>query len=1597
MSHKRPAHQSADDAAETKVTKKKVKLNASMPTIDDIIHDRLTPIANMYWAPGQTSLRPFDAKVIEDIFQQELIDAPTVSERVVLLELSSYLENYLWKHFDSTKATYAHIMSMIQMINEKFRNGIINVWEPFHSDEKKFVAFFKRVLTLTQSHSANMSLRNKITLLLFLINAFQSLEDATVRQCVLRLTNLRSWRALSPGMLAKQLKSQPHLVAPWKKVRTGKKTLAATFIPDLLEDFYRILSSITEDTNLELEENKQKVLYIERFVEFCVDLNAQLPTRRFFLPLIQDSHFIVRCQMSHLFSLARVNDADGPGKLFSQLIESLGFYQAFEIDLETGAPLTDDDLIRGHYEKLEHFQRLVFKHMRDILPSIPLATISDIDRRASLTTHLSPVEAANLSKLAQLLQLIHVPKTESKSTSLQQLTYSGDKDFFLELLVFHHERKRSQKQETKALPLYPVEDTLWDENMVPSINYTGETVLALPKLNLQFLTFHDYLLRNFNLFRLESTYEIREDLVSNIERLQPRLNSENETVFTGWARMAIPLYSFSIVKVKKPNIGEAKPAEVKANIVVDLSAFQGVVRQEWDNIREHDVMFLLCVQGVKNANSIAKEKKAANKVQAKLNGGLEAELYGWEEVNREELGIVSVRGCEVVCVCDEKDKIIGSRQEDGSFYRPTGNLRTFKVLLDTAQYQLDMQNVLENDAPDVYTTFNLLMRRKPKENNFKAVLATVRDLMEVEVAVPKWLHDVFLGYGDPRTCQYYQNGQQLRTLKFRDTFLDRQHLLDSFTEQVDFANSASSTAEPPYALSFASGVEPDYPALRAKLKATHERDLKQPYTAEKKTETKAVPKTETVAEKVEEKVVDVDMKEETTTETKVDEFGEAVLTPIEAGHVEVESYRPLPTQGIEPKRNAIRFTPMQIAAIKSGLNPGLTMVVGPPGTGKTDTAVQIISELYHNFPNERMLLVTHSNHALNDLFEKIMERDIPERYLLRLGRGAEDVRTDKDFSKFGRVNFMLGRRMELLAQVAEIAASFEMDDSSAYNCEAAHHFFLFQCLSRWEKFLLACKPYADDETLGSTLPEAASESETAETTSERDAFITNTFPFMTYFRNRNVKNYKKPRIFEGNFAKDMRIAESCFKALRVMFDELEETRPFELLRRGVDRGNFLLTKHAKVIAMTCTHAAIQRGKLIDLGFQYDNLIMEEAAQILEIETFIPMLLQNLDPEFGSRLKRVVLLGDHHQLPPVIKNRAFQKYSHLDQSMFTRFVRLGMPYIQLDAQGRSRPSIAQLWNWRYNHLGNLPNVLTDPRFLVANLGFQHEYQFINVEDYNGEGESTPSAYFFQNLGEAEYLVQTYMYMRLMGYPAEKISIITTYNGQKALLRDVIEARCANHPLFGPPRDISTVDKFQGQQNDYILLSMVRSKFAGHVRDVRRLVVAMSRARLGLYIFGRRALFQNTYELSRTFTPLLRRPTNLLIAPHETSYPGSHYPTRAANTAIANAIEVQDLVHMGRIVHEMSTAAQSRYEEYQAKVKAFEDEKIRKAQEAADRERLAKEQHAAQAMEEKELEEGLVSTDALVDKLEAIEQKVTATDANEDEDDDEELLESAPPGL
>ena len=500
---------------------------------------------------------------------------------------------------------------------------------------------------------------------------------------------------------------------------------------------------------------------------------------------------------------------------------------------------------------------------------------------------------------------------------------------------------------------------------------------------------------------------------------------------------------------------------------------------------------------------------------------------------------------------------------------------------------------------------------------------------------------------------------------------------------------------------------------------------------------------------------------------------EPVLAVLQA--VKVSTYRPPnngPYPSDVPKSNRIRFTPAQVDAIVSGTQPGLTVVVGPPGTGKTDVATQIINNIYHDFPLQRTLMVAHSNQALNQLFQKITKLDIDGRHLLRLGHGEEDLETDVSYGKYGRVESFLDNRARFLAEVDRLATNFAAPGAHGNSCETAGYFKSVYVIPAWAKFWDAVhSSEVDVDTIRSL------------------------FPFYDYF-----SNAPQP-LFPADASRQqiLDICRGCERHVEKIFAELEDIRPFELLRNARDKANYLLIKEARIVAMTSTHAAMRRQEIADLGFHYDNVIMEEAAQITEIENFIPLALQN--PRDGKQpLQRIVLCGDHLQNSPVIQNLAFRQYANLEQSMFLRLVRLGVPVINLDQQGRARPSIADLYRWRYEKLGDLPNVLNGLEFKQANAGFRYDYQFINVPDYKGVGEMQPTPHFIQNLGEAEYAVAIYQYMRLLGYSASRISILTTYAGQRSLIRDVLGHRCARNRFFGLPRIVTTVDKYQGEQND-----------------------------------------------------------------------------------------------------------------------------------------------------------------------------------------------------
>ncbi|KAL9004612.1 MAG: hypothetical protein Q9188_002579 [Gyalolechia gomerana] len=1372
--------------------------------IDDLEgENEWTQLARKHWGSTVKS-RKVKSEVVKNEIWDVLDNEGFPFRSLLILENLQLLESYLWPGYDDA-STNQHVILIALLATVKNRENL-QVWDVFAKDGERFTSLFRRVLSMSLDSSLTVNIRTHI--LSFLICAFQSLDNGLIRKECAPLVSISIWQNLaSEAARERKFEDHPQSKKAWRAAARkfdaadensqAKLRFDRAWLYSLLLDFISRL----KESSIGASKRSRRTLvpavdlildylvYCERFLEFLTDLESQLPTRRYVNTLIKDLNLLPLIRLSPMFD----NAENG---LFRDLFVLLRHFVYFPIDDNSGVQHTQVQSYEEHCASLARLQRVSLKNFKEKLTILALSNYAAIDKKEELEAHLEPLSDAELVALTELLGF----RTRYPPASNVEV----GRELLLTILLSTHARRRTFRETMRDLSILPTEAALYEPSLLRNEHYNGSRSLAIPKLNLQYLSAGDFLWRSFVLYRCESFFELRKEVEETIKRLQPQeMQLSNKVRFDGFSRMAIPISKPAIVEAAPPKVGCDKPAFVRAEIGLDVSKLAESVRREWESLRQDDVVYLLAVDPKESSQNLT-------------NGHV-------AHATSHDFGIRFLRAAEVEQVLDEDGRVIRDVLDvtaSGFMKRP--RFRRLLVKLDTAAYKHDIARKSEGQS-DVYDRINLIIRRKGRENNFKKILETIQRLALSDIPVPGWLQEVFLGYGDPTSATYTKLSNRIDELDFRDTFLDWKHLVECLPNRViEPTTNEQPNINPPYILHGITTTNPE-PSRPSKKRRRDEVEDPRP-----------------------------------------------VQKAVKASTYQPPNNGPYPTDA--PRRNQIRFTPVQVDAIMSGSQPGLTVIVGPPGTGKTDVATQIINNIYHDFPSQRTLLIAHSNQALNQLFQKITNLDIDERHLLRLGHGEEDLETDVSYSKHGRVESFLDHRGHYLAEVDRLAANLGAPGAHGNSCETAGYFNSVYVVPAWSKFW----DYANE-------PETSASE------------IVSSFPFHRYF-----SNAPQP-LFAPGIPKEhaLDVARGCQRHVERIFTELEDIRPFELLRTSRDKANYLLIKEARIIAMTSTHAAIRRQEIADIGFHYDNIIMEEAAQITEIENFVPLALQN--PKDGQLpLQRVVLCGDHLQNSPIVQNLAFRQFANLEQSMFLRFVRLGVPTINLDHQGRARPNIAELYKWRYPRLENLPNVLTETEYLRANAGFRYEYQLIDVPDYKGTGESQPTSHYFQNLGEAEYAVAIYQYMRLLGYPASKISILTTYAGQRALIRDVLGHRCARNRLFGLPRLVTTVDKYQGEQNDYIILSLVRTTRVGYLRDMRRLTVALSRARLGLYILGRRSVFETCYELREAFVKLFARPNQLLLTT------GEMFPAQRLLGDEVDATEMTGVEHLGQYVFEMTKA-------------------------------------------------------------------------------------------
>ncbi|KAF4519034.1 hypothetical protein B566_EDAN001619 [Ephemera danica] len=279
------------------------KAKGPAPTVEQINADRITQLANQYWAPYTVERHlPFDGKIIDDIYVKEIRGSNFAVRRIMMLEFSQYVENYLWPNYVTNKSSHAHLMSIVVMVNEKFRERV-PAWEPFKKLPEHFPGFFHQVMAACLEDG---SLKEQTALLVFLNHCFNSMEVDLIRDQVKRLVSLSMWVSLQQGRREQELKAVPKWKKYWKILQKKESS-------ELREKLQ------WERTFLKCDLSVDKVHYCERFLELMIDLEALLPTRRFFNTVLDDCHLVVRC---HLSPLSERKD----GQLFTQVFAFLFFY-----------------------------------------------------------------------------------------------------------------------------------------------------------------------------------------------------------------------------------------------------------------------------------------------------------------------------------------------------------------------------------------------------------------------------------------------------------------------------------------------------------------------------------------------------------------------------------------------------------------------------------------------------------------------------------------------------------------------------------------------------------------------------------------------------------------------------------------------------------------------------------------------------------------------------------------------------------------------------------------------------------------------------------------------------------------------------------------------------------------------------------------------------------------------------------------------------------------------------------------------------------------------------------------------------------------------
>lgn len=464
----------------------------------------------------------------------------------------------------------------------------------------------------------------------------------------------------------------------------------------------------------------------------------------------------------------------------------------------------------------------------------------------------------------------------------------------------------------------------------------------------------------------------------------------------------------------------------------------------------------------------------------------------------------------------------------------------------------------------------------------------------------------------------------------------------------------------------------------------------------------------------------------------------------------------------ESQRNAVEYT-------VSG--KGFRLVQGPPGTGKTQTILSIVSALLLE-PNRKTLLVcAPSNAAVDEIATRLLQRGVWEP-------SADGQRMEQRPLARGRL-----LRIGVTENCSRLLQSITLDE-------------ILRAASEGSK---SASPESNNEKYRKMLNEISLKLQQAqdkidEITKELDS--------------NGGQPETKERLRELIQERDRYRAES---------KKVKKCLESSTLKRKLQRDEDVrkVISQADIICCTLSFA----GSSVLLNKKYRTVLVDEAAQCVELETLIP--LQHMT-------ERCILVGDPAQLPATVLSKELTRSSLYTRSLFQRLMECRHQPVFLDTQYRMHPHIAAFPSCSFysRRLLNAPSVsvIREPfystrtfaPFVVFDLSWTRE------ELRNGS---------YCNKHEAQFCVLLVREFRNR-VKGQSIGVITPYKRQQTMLRSYLKEY--------QDVEVNTVDGFQGREKDVIVFSCVRGasdqRGVGFLRDVRRMNVGITRAKKALWVVG-----------------------------------------------------------------------------------------------------------------------------------------------------------------